>query len=45
MTDVRLKRKYIEALRRLHICSPAFKADLKALMNYYYSEMIKRGIA
>jgi len=45
MTDTRLKQKYVEAVRRLHICSPASKKDLKALMNYYYSEMIKRGIA
>ena len=44
MNDTRLKQKYAEALRRLHICSPASKKDLKALMNYYYSVMIKRGL-
>ena len=44
MTDARLKQKYVEALRRLHICSPASKKDLKALMNYYYSLMVERGI-
>ncbi|KKK84525.1 hypothetical protein LCGC14_2782470 [marine sediment metagenome] len=45
MTDAILKQKYVEALRRLHICSPASKTDLKALMNYYYSKMVERGIA
>ena len=45
MTDTRLKQKYVEVVRRLHICSPASKADLKALMNYYYGMMIERGIA
>lgn len=45
MTDVRLKQKYIEMKRRLHICSPLSVEVLKTLMNHYYSEMIKRGIA
>ena len=45
ITDAKLKQKYVEAIRRLHICSPASKADLKILMNFYYSEMVKRGIA
>jgi len=45
MTDARLKQRYVEAIRRLHICSPASKKDLKALMNHYYSLMVKRGIA
>ena len=44
MSDTRLKQKYVEALRRLHICSPASKGDLKALMNHYYSEMLRRGL-
>ena len=44
MTDARLKQKYVEAVRRLHICSPASKKDLKALMNYYYELMIQRGL-
>lgn len=47
MSDTRLKQKYVEALRRLHICSPASKKkkDLKALMNHYYGLMVDRGIA
>ncbi len=45
MSDTRLKQKYVEAVRRLHICSPVSKVALKALMNHYYSEMVKRGIA
>ncbi len=45
MTNTQLKQKYVEAVRRLHICSPASKKDLKALMNYYYSMMVERGIA
>ncbi len=45
MTNTRLKQKYVEAVRRLHICSPASKKDLKALMNYYYELMIQRGVA
>ena len=44
MSNTRLKQKYAEALRQLHICSPASKRGLKALMNYYYGLMVDRGI-
>ena len=44
MSNTRLKQKYVEARRRLHICSPASKKDLKTLMNHYYNEMMKRRL-
>ena len=44
MSNTRLKQKYAEVKKRLHICSPLSTEVLKTLMNYYYSEMIKRGL-
>ena len=45
MSNTRLKQKYAEVKKRLHICSPLSVEVLKTLMNHYYSEMVKRGLA
>ncbi len=31
-----IETKYADILRRLHICRPCDKPDLKRLLNYYY---------
>jgi hypothetical protein len=40
---MKIKRDYVglyqEVLRKLHVCTPLEKDELKKLLNYYYNKM------